>query len=275
MRGAAAAAALTALLLVPAAGGEDAALKAAGERAEVVRQIDRVLAGPASDAAKIALESSVGRAVAAEKVSAEAERGELLAGAEKDYAKLTAMRAAKAARVAQWEQNFARACTLASGAATVRQAVGDYERLLVAFPVYSDSAERLRSSGIKIRGIFYSTIKKSYPYLAEGRTTADSRMLASLQFARVSAQQAQTGGGTMSRVAEQELKRADKLRRLEEQLETQQENISSGLALFRRRLWAESLKYFEDVLAFDRANEEALYYKALARARAATETEKR
>ncbi|OGR76556.1 MAG: hypothetical protein A2X32_12335 [Elusimicrobia bacterium GWC2_64_44] len=273
MRGAAHAAALSALLLAPAALSAEAG--AAAERAELVRQIDRVLANPASDAAKVALESSVGRAAAAEKADAEAERAKLMAAAEKDYAKLAALRAAKAERVNEWEDDFSRACSLASGAATVRRAVDEYERLLSDFPVYSDTGELLRKSGEKIRGIFYATIKKAYPYLAEGRTTADSRMLASLQFARSAAQQSATGGGTMSRVAERELRRADKLKRLEEEVTRQQENMAAGLALFRRRRWAEAGKNFDAVLAFDKANEEALYYKGLARGRAAAESETR
>lgn len=267
------AAALAALLLAPAALSAEATKGAAAERAELVRQIDRVLANPASDAAKVALESSVGRAAAAEKADAEAERAELMAAAEKDYAKLAALRAAKAERVREWEDDFSRACSLASGAATVRRAVDEYERLLSDFPVYSDTGELLRKSGEKIRGIFYVTIKKAYPYLAEGRTTADSRMLASLQFARSAAQQSETGGGTMSRVAERELRRADKLKRLEEEVARQQENMAAGLALFRRRRWAEAGKNFDAVLAFDKANEEAIYYKGLARGRAAAESE--
>jgi len=275
MRGPAPAAALAALLLAPAGLPAETVKSAAAERAELVRQIDRVLANPASDAAKVALESSVGRAAAAGKAEAGAEGAEVRAGAETALARLPELGAAKAERVREWEGNFSRACSLASGAATVRRAVDEYERLLASFPVYSDTAELLRRSVGKIRGIFYSTIKKTYPYLAEGRTTADSRMLASLQFARSAAQQSETGGGTMSRVAERELRRADQLKRLEEEVTGKQESMTAGLALFRRRRWAEAGKNFDAVLAFDRANEEALYYKGLARSRAAAESEKR
>lgn len=268
-----AAAALAALFC---AGGAAAAEPPKGaERAEVLRQMDRVLADPDDAAAKAELGAAAGRAAAAEKVAAEDERAELMAGAEKDYAKLTAMQAEKAARNAEWKREFSRACALAASAATVRQAVDEYERLLGNFPVYSDAAPFFAESGGRIRGIFYETVKKTYPYLAEGRTTADAKMLASLQFARMSTQQFDSGGGLSTRVAERELRRADRLRRLEEQLYRRLEDMSSGMALFRRRRWAEAVKLFDSVLSFDKTNEEALYYKGLARSRAAAESMKR
>lgn len=269
-----AAAALAALFCAGSAAAAEPP-KAAPERAELLRRMDRVLADPADEAAKADLGASADRAAAAEKAAAEDERAELMAGAEKDYAKLSAMRGEQAARTAEWKHEFARACALAASAATVRQAVDEYERLLESFPVYSDAAPLLAESGGRIRSIFYETVKKTYPYLAEGRTTADAKMLASLQFARTSAQQSERGGGLSTRVAERELRRADKLRRLEEQLDKRLDDMSSGLALFRRRRWAESVKLFDAVLAFDKANEEALYYKGLARTRAAAESLKR
>lgn len=273
MRGLPAAAALAALLCAGA--GAEAPEPADPKRTEVLRQMDRVLADPSDEKAKELLGLAADRASEAEKAAAAKERAALLAGAEKDYARLSEMQALRAERVAAWKKSFVRARSLASGAATVRRAVDDYERLLSGFPVYSDTAELLAGSDAEIRKVFYETIKKTYPYLAEGRATADAKMLASLQFARVSAQQAETGGGMVTRAAEAELKRADRLRRLREMAEKQLGNMSAGLALFRRRRWAESLKHFDEILAFDKANEEALYYKGLARSRAAAENAKR
>lgn len=270
-----AAAALAALFFCAGSAAAAEPPRGAPERAELLRRMDRVLADPADEAAKAELGAAAGRAAAAEKAAAEDERAELMAGAEKDHARLSAMQGEKAARTAEWKRDFSRACSLAGSAATVRQAVDEYERLLEDFPVYSDAAPLLAESGGRIRGIFYETVKKTYPYLTVGRTTADAKMLASLQFARTSAQQSETGGGVLTRVAERELRRADKLRRLEEQLEKRLDDMSAGLALFRRRRWAEAVKLFDAVLSFDKTNEEALYYKGLARARAAAESVKR
>lgn len=244
-------------------------------RADVLKQMDKVIADPSDDKARISLDSAAGRAAALEKSMAEAERARLLAGAKKDFARLSEMQASRAARVEEWKTDFSKACDLASSAATVRRAVAAYEDLLAGFPVYSDDAGLLAESGERIRGIFFDTIKKTYPYLAVGRTTADARMLAALQFARASAVQSETGGGNLSWVTEAELKKADKLKSLEDVLQRHLENMSSGLVSFRRRRWAESVKYFDEVLAFDKANEEAIYYKGLAVSRAAAESEKR
>lgn len=271
----AAAPALAALLccLAPAYCAEAPA--GGAQRDEVLRQIDRVIANPADDAAKEGLGRSAGRAAAQEKSSAGSERALLLSGAKKDYDRLTAMQAVRAERVAQWKKKFSKACSLASGAATVRRAVDEYEGLLRSFPVYSDSAGLLAESAANIRGIFFGTIKKTYPYLAEGRVTADANMLAALQFARASDRKGEFGDWQASGVAEGELKRAQKLRSLEELLERRLADMASGLSLFRRKHWAESLKYFDEVLAFDRANEEAQYYRELAKSRTGPERGKR
>lgn len=257
-----AAALLLALFSAPALQAEG------GGRAGLLSGIDRVLADPSDEAAKKELAAASAAAAATEKAAADAERQRLQAGADADYARLTDMRAEKAARVREWTKRFDRACELARGAATSKRAVDEYERLLAVFPVYTDSADLLRDSGVKIMSIFYETVKRDYPYLAAGRAAADSKMLASLQFARNSEQMSERGGGVNSGVADAEVRRADRLERTRRKVLDRLDDMSAGLTLVRRRRWDEALKYFEAVLAWDKGNEEALYYAKLARSRA-------
>lgn len=248
---------------------------AEGQRDEVLRLMDGVLADPADEAARTRLRLSAGKAAAAEKSAIDAERARLLAAARRDKAETDAMLAAKAARTASWKKDFSKACALAEKAETAREAVAAYERALETFPVYSDNKALLADSGRDIRAIFFKTIQKGYPYLAEGRTTADTKMLAALQFARASDQTGEYGGRPDQGAAEAALKKTEKFRRLEQALARQYESLEQGLVLYGRKHWAEALKRFNDVLAFDKANEEALYYRTLAKARAAAAREKR
>ena len=202
-----------------------------------------------------------------ERRAASEERAALLAGAGLDRGRIMAMRASKKKRLDAWNDDFLKACALASGADTVKEAVAAYENLLETFPVYSDNRAYLLASGAKIKGIFYKVIKETYPYLVAGRDTVDERTLAALQFSRVAALQ-EFGGRPDTTAAERELKKAERLRRLERELVLKHENIKAAMDLYEIKRYADSLKNFDQALSYDRNNEEALFYRALARKKA-------
>lgn len=243
-------------------------------RSGMVKLMDRVLADPSDEAARAELRTAVGLAVEKERRAAAAERQALVAGTVRDRAKILAMRAAKEKRFGAWKKDFSRACRLASGADTVKEAVAAYERLLETFPVYSDNRADLLESGIKIRKIFYDVIKKAYPYLVAGRSSIDERTLAALQFSRAAARQ-EFGDAPDSLAADKELKKAERFRRLERELAVQHENVKNAMDLYEKKRYAPSLKYFDEVILFDRNNEEALFYWALAKKRAAVTEDER
>jgi len=158
-------------------------------RAGILRLMDRVIADPSDEQARKELRLATGLAVEKERRAASEERAALLAGAGLDRGRIMAMRASKKKRLDAWNDDFLKACALASGADTVKEAVAAYENLLETFPVYSDNRAYLLASGAKIKGIFYKVIKETYPYLVAGRDTVDERTLAALQFSRVAALQ--------------------------------------------------------------------------------------
>lgn len=252
---------LAALLTIAAPCGRAAASAETGR--DVTGLMDRVLADPADAEARNGLEAAAARAAAAEKAAAEAERAALLAEAERTRRSKEALDEAKALRLSAWQKQFSKACSLAGSADRAGDAVALYEKLLETFPVYSDTRELLDESGARIRGIFFATIKKAYPYLAEGRDTADARMLAALQFSRASERQMDYGGRQPAGVAEAQLKKAQKLRNLETELKTRHETLKEGLSLFSRKRWAEARDKLEEVEYYDRDNEEALHYLQL------------
>lgn len=264
MRLPAPAAALAALLAAacPLAGQ---AVKPGEPAGDVLKLVDKVIADPADAQARQRLNKAAGRAAALERETASSERAALLAEAEAARLRNEALAEAKRRRVAGWQKRFSRACSLAGDADRAGDAVALYEELLESFPVYSDTKELLAESDAKIRGIFFSTIKNSYPYLAEGRETADERMLAALQFSRASERQMEYGGRQPAGVAEAQLKKARKLRDIEDELKKQHDTLTEGLSLFSRKRWAESAKKLGEVAEFDRENEEALHYLELAK----------
>lgn len=253
--------ALAALLALAALCGQGAA--GAEPARDVTSLMDRVLADPADAEARNSLEAAASRAAAAEKAAAEAERAALLAEAERTRLGKEALAEAKSRRLEAWQKQFSKACSLAGSADRAGDAVALYEKLLETFPVYSDTRELLDESGARIRGIFFETIRKSYPYLAEGRDTADARMLAALQFSRASERQMDYGGRQPAGVAEAQLKKAQKLRNLENELKTRHETLKEGLSLFSRKRWPEAREKLEEVEYYDRENEEALHYLQL------------
>lgn len=262
-----------------AAGGGDAGSKAAraaldDSRAGLLKLMDRVMADPSDEQARKELRVAAGLAVEKERLAYAAEREELLAGAGLERGKIMAMRAAKKKRQDSWARAFLKACGLASRADTVKEAVSAYESLLETFPVYSDNRAYLLASGAKIKGIFYKVIKETYPYLVAGRDTIDERTLAALQFSRVAALQ-EYGGHPDTAAAEKELKKAERFRRLERELLLKHENIKTALDLYEIKRYGESLKNFDQALSYDRNNEEALFYRALARKKAGLREDER
>jgi len=238
-------------------------------RAEVIKLLDAVLADPSDTAARSRLKAAAGRAAASERGAAARERDALLDEARRARERRDEMNAARERRMDVWEEEFSLACSLAANPDTAAEAVSAYERLLGAFPVYSDNAEALAAADARIRGIFFKTVKKHHPYLAEGRGEADSRMLAALQFARVSEQQSLYGGVRNSGETEAQLKKAQKLRGLEAGLKLRHANLREALSLYERRQWEGAIKLLEKELDSDDDNDEALYYLELARTRAA------
>lgn len=239
-------------------------------RAEVLKLMDAVLADPSDAAARSRLKTAAGRAAASERGAAARERDSLLDEARRARERRDEMNAARERRMNVWQEEFSLACSLASSPDTAAEAVAAYERLLGAFPVYSDNAGALAEADARIRGIFFKTVKKHYPYLAEGRGEADSRMLAALQFTRVSENQSLYGGVRATGETEAQLKKAQKLRGLEAGLKLRHENLREALSLYERRQWEGAIELLEKELDSDDDNDEALYYLELARARAAT-----
>jgi len=250
---------------VPRPAAEDA-------RGRILKLMDRVIADPSDEAARKELRAATALAVEKERRAAAAERDALLSGMGQDRAKIMEMRAAKKARFDAWKKDFSRACSLASHADSVKEAVAAYEHLLETFPVYSDNRADLLEAGDRIKGIFYRVIKNTYPTLVMGRDTIDERTLAALQFSRVAAMQ-EYGGAPDTTAAEKELKKAERFRRLERELAKQHENIRTAMDLYEKKRYASSLKYFDEAVTFDRNNEEALFFWALAKKRAGVATD--
>lgn len=259
-----------------AAGGGEASAKAAAGKARaaaddssagLLKLMDRVIADPSDEAARKELRIAAGLAVEKERRASAAEREALLADAGQERGKILALRAAKKKRVDAWESDFTKACELASGADTVKEAVTAYENLLETFPVYSDNRAYLLAAELKIKKIFFKVVKQTYPYLVAGRDTIDERTLAALQFSRVAALQ-EFGGHPDTTAAEKELKKAERFRRLERELVLKHENIKAAMDLYEIKRYADSLKNFDQALSYDRNNEEALFYRAIARKKA-------
>ncbi len=265
----------------PAGSGSEAGTKATpaiyavdDPRAVILKLMDRVIADPSDEAARKELRVATLRAVQKETRASDEERAALIAGAGADRAKILAMRASKKRRLDSWKRGFDRACALASGADTVKEAVAAYESLLETFPVYSDTSGYMLSSGIKIKKIFFAVIKKTYPYLLAGRDTIDERTLAALQFSRVAALQ-EFGGHPDTAAADKELKKAERFRRLERELVLKHENIKTAMDLYEIKNYPEAIKCFDKALGFDRDNEEALFYRALAMKKAGLKDDER
>ena len=241
---------------------------ATGSCADLPRLIDRVVADPGSPAAKEALGAEAGRAVAEQRKAWQEERVSLLREAAAAKAARDRLEAEKRARLERWNRDFSAACSMASHPDTVRNAVAAYEKLLASFPVYSGGARLLEDSDRKIMGVFFRTIKRSYPYLAEGRESADARMLAALVFSRASEKQSELGGTLPSGMTEAQLRKAEKLTSMQRVIRARLSDLEEALSLYRREHWEESVGYLDAVLAFDKGDEEATYYREIALARA-------
>lgn len=250
------AAALAALLLaVPAAAGEAAP--------RLGPLIDAVLADPSDPKARALLREAAEAAAARQKADAAAESKALMDGAERDRKRLLELQLVKEARMRAWEGDLAAVCALAAGADTAGEAVSAYEKLLGETPVYSDNREKVRAASEKIKGIFYATIKREFPYLVQGRTQTNERDIAALMFTRASVRDDDMRYLDSS-VTQRVLDIAARLRRVEAELGRQHANLAEGLELYSKKRYAPALELLEKVLSFDSENEEALFYRARA-----------
>jgi len=259
---------LAGLLLACAAAGLAAAQPAvqAVERSGaqgLPELIDKVLANPSDAEARERLKNAAELAAGKEKKAMAAEKAGLLAGAKLDREKTLEMRASKEKRMRAWRRAYAKVCSLASDVDEIREAASSYEALLESSPVYSDNRPELAAASEKIKEIFYKTIKSEYPHLVEGRERIDERDIASLLFYRASTLD-DSGRYTDTGSTQEALRKAERYRRLERQLGLQYSNLTNGIIFYSKRHYEEALALFDEVLAFDRENEEALYYWGLA-----------
>ena len=250
-------AALAALLLAAPAAAADPVQPGLGAL------IDGVLAAPADPAAWARLREAATEAAARQKAAAALEKKALLAGAERDRKMLLELRALKAGRTLAWERELSAVCALAGSADTAGEAVAAYERLLNETPVYSDNREQVKAAGLKIKGIFYDTIKREFPYLVQGRTQTNERDIAALMFTRASVSDDNVRYLDTS-TTQKVLDIAARLRRVEAELGVQHANLAGGLELYAKKRYAGALELLAKVLSFDSANEEALFYRARA-----------
>jgi len=229
----------------------------------VAALLDKVLADPSDAAARERLREAAEAAAAREKASAVSEQAALRTGADRDRKRVLDLRETKDRRMTAWEKKFSVVCSLAGSGETAGQAVAAYERLLENAPVYSDNREQLVADSVKVKTIFYNTIKKEFPYLVQDRTSANERDIAALMFARAS-ETDESGRYIDTSGAQKTLDMAERLTRLERELELQYTNLGSGLELYAKKRYTEAAGFFEEVLAFDSENEEALFYRARA-----------
>ena len=233
------------------------------EPQSVPRLIDKVLADPADAEARAQLKLAAELALRRQNRARDAEKARLLAGAQNDRKKVLKLRAAMEKRRRAWKKSLARVCSLASSPDNVRQAVSGYERLLQSAPVYSDNREELAAGVEKVKGVFYKTIKSEYPHLVEGRDRIDERDIASLLFSRT-ATQGDYGGDYGADATQEVLNKVDRFRRLERALGVQSDNLSRGIRFYSLQRYGDALDLLDEVLVFDRTNEEALFYNDLA-----------
>jgi len=225
--------------------------------------IDKVLADPADPEARARLRKAASAAVERRTAEAAQERKELMKGAARDRKTLQELNVLKAARMKAWEEELSAVCALAGGVDTSGDAVTAYERLLSETPVYSDNRAKVEGATEKVKGIFYATIKREFPYLVQGRTQANERDIAALMFSRASVQD-DTVRYLDTGVTQKVLDIAGRLRRLELELGRQYANLTEGVALYSKKRYAPALEFFEKVIGFDSENEEALFYRSRA-----------
>lgn len=238
-----------------------AAPAAAGDAGgEVIPLMDKVIAAPADPVSRAGLRGAASEAEAARKAAAAQERRRLLAGAARDKRSLEELRALKAARSEAWNDEFSRVCALASAGATAGQAVAAYEKLIDGAPVYSDNRDTLREAGEKIKGIFYSTIRREFPYIVQGRNRTDERDIAALLFTRASVHD-ENERYLDTGATQQILDTAARLRRREAELGLQYENLTAARDLYAKKRYKQALELFGKVLAFDSGNEEAVFFR--------------
>lgn len=255
MRASLPAAALAALLLAAPASAE--------VPPGLVTLIDGVLADPADPKARAQLRQAASEAAARQKTAASLEKKALMAGAERDRKMLLQLRALKSERSLAWERELSAVCALAGSADTAGEAVSAYERLLNETPVYSDNRDQVKAAAEKIKGIFYETIKREFPYLVQGRTQTNERDIAALMFTRASVSDDNVRYLDTS-TTQKVLDIAARLRRVEAELGVQHANLTGGLELYSKKRYAGALELLAKVLSFDSENDEALFYRARA-----------
>lgn len=236
------------------------ALMERGEyRAAMLGFMDMVIANPEDSQAREHLRLAAEKVVKQEREAALAEKKLFMDEANDSRRLIMTLRAVKEKRAAPWRDILSRTVSLAGNINTVKAGVLAYEQWLEAVPIYSDNKQEFLDGQKKIQAAFYATIKSRYPYLVQGRTTVDSRDLASLTFSEESLND-DASHYVETNQTQKVLEKADKLRRLEKQILEHYAIVENTTELYCRTHYAESMVGFKDVLAFDAFNEEALFF---------------
>jgi len=228
-------------------------------RAAMLGFMELVMADPENSRAREHLRLAGERVVKKEREAALAEKRRILTEANSSRRLIMTLRAAKEKRSVPWRASLAHAASLAGDINKVKEAVLAFEQWLKGVPVYSDNKKEFLGGIARIKVVFYRTIKSKYPYLVQGRTTVDSRDLASLTFSQESMSES-ADHYVETNQAQKVLEKADRLRRVERQILWHYRIVEKATELYCRTHYAESMAGFRDVLAFDAFNEEALFF---------------
>ncbi|MBI4802232.1 MAG: hypothetical protein HY796_06875 [Elusimicrobia bacterium] len=228
-------------------------------RAAMLGFMELVIANPDDSRAREHLRLAGERVVKKEREDALARKKRLLASALDSRRLIMTLRAAKEKRSAPWRASLAHAASLAGSIDTVKEAVLAFEQWLEGVPVYSDNKKEFLGGLARIKETFYRTIKGKYPYLVQGRTTVNSRDLASLTFSQESLSES-ADHYVETNQTQKVLEKADRLRRIERQILEHYGLAEKATELYRRTHYAESMAGFRKVLGFDAFNEEALFF---------------
>lgn len=236
------------------------ALMERGEyRAAMLGFIDMVLANPEDARARENLRLSGEKVVKQVREAALLEKGKFMDEANDSRRLIMTLRATKEKRSAPWRAALSKAASLAGNINTVKPGVLAYEQWLEATPIYSDNKQEFLDGMKLMKDAFYNTIKGRYPYLVQGRTTVDSRDLASLTFSEESINE-DASHYVETNQTQKVLEKADKLQRMERAIMQHYDIVEQATELYCRTHYTESMTGFRDVLAFDAFNEEALFF---------------
>ncbi|MCX5786846.1 MAG: hypothetical protein NTX59_14280 [Elusimicrobia bacterium] len=169
-------------------------------------------------------------------------------------------------RLKAWKSVYSDVVKLAGSPETLREAVLQYEVFLKKAPAYSDGYARFTSDNAAIKKRFYKTMKSCYPVLFQNRDSVDARDLATLFFA--------TGSESDSpykyvntQGTEQMLGKMQEVSGFEITAETGYKTASDAFRFYADGKYEISLGLWNQLLAGDPSNEEAVFYQKLAEGR--------